>query len=148
MIARLRVAQLHGHELRTSAIVIALVWRSPGGKQAGVARLLRAVDVRPVDEKMGRDAGALLAKSRTDDPIDAARGSAARTLWRLPSRVAGHDPPQPTSGFQPPCTVPGAGAARRGARRRRHRVSRAPRSQMTPAVEFVRELPAARVTPA
>ena len=58
MIARLRVAQLHGHELRTSAIVIARVWRSPGRKQAGVARLLRAVDVRPVDEKMGRDAGA------------------------------------------------------------------------------------------
>jgi hypothetical protein len=57
MIARLRVAQLRGHELRTSAIVIAQVWRSPGGKQAGVARLLRAVDVRPVDEKMGRDAG-------------------------------------------------------------------------------------------
>jgi hypothetical protein len=48
------VPQLHGHELRTSAIVIAQVWRSPGGKQAGVARLLRAVDVRPVDEKMGR----------------------------------------------------------------------------------------------
>jgi hypothetical protein len=62
MIARLRVAQLHGHELRTSAIVIAQVWRSPGGKQAGVARLLRAVDVRPVDEKMGRDEGALLAR--------------------------------------------------------------------------------------
>ena len=70
MIARLRVAQLHGHGLRTSAIVIAQVWRSPGGKQA-VERLLRAVDVRPVDEKMGRDAGALLAKARTHDPIDA-----------------------------------------------------------------------------
>jgi hypothetical protein len=41
----------------------------PGGKQAGVARLLRAVDVRPVDEKMGHDAGALLVKSRIDDPI-------------------------------------------------------------------------------
>jgi len=38
MIARLRVAQLHGHELRTSAIVIAQVWRSPGGKQAGVCQ--------------------------------------------------------------------------------------------------------------
>jgi hypothetical protein len=38
MIARLHVAQLHGHELRTSAIVIAQAWRSPGGEQAGVAR--------------------------------------------------------------------------------------------------------------
>jgi hypothetical protein len=71
MIARLRVAQMHGHELRTSAIVIGQVWRSPGGKQAGVARLLRAVDVRSVDQQMGREAGALLAKARTDDPIDA-----------------------------------------------------------------------------
>ena len=83
MNARLRVAQLRGHELRTSAIVIAQVWRSPGGKQAGVARLLRAVDVRPVDEKMGRDAGALLAKSRTDDPIDATVVLVARSGDRI-----------------------------------------------------------------
>jgi len=83
MIARLRVAQLHGYELRTSAIVIAQVWRSPGGKQAGVARLLRAVDVSPVDEKMGRDAGALLAKSRTDDPIDATVVLVARSGDRI-----------------------------------------------------------------
>jgi len=71
MIARLRVAQLHGYELRTSAIVIGQVWRNPGGKQANLARMLRAVDVRSVDEQMGRDAGALLAKARADDPIDA-----------------------------------------------------------------------------
>ena len=50
MIARLRVAQQHGIELRTSAIVIAQVWRDPEGRQAGLARLLRAVDVRPIDE--------------------------------------------------------------------------------------------------
>lgn len=71
MIARLRVAQLHGYELRTSAIVIAQVWRNAGGRQARIAKLLQAVDVRPVDEQMGRDAGALLAKSGMDDPIDA-----------------------------------------------------------------------------
>ena len=70
-------------KLRTSAIVIAQVWRSPGGKQAGVARLLRAVDVRPVDEKMGRDAGALLAKARTDDPIDATVVLVARSGDRI-----------------------------------------------------------------
>jgi hypothetical protein len=83
MIARLRVAQLRGYELRTSAVLIAQVWRSPGGKQAGVAGLLRAVDVRPVDEKMGRDAGALLAKSRTDDPIDATVVLVARSGDRI-----------------------------------------------------------------
>ena len=83
MIARLRVAQMHGHELRTSAIVIAQVWRSQGGKQAGLARLLRAVDVRSVDAQMGREAGALLAKARTDDPIDATVVLVARSGDRI-----------------------------------------------------------------
>jgi len=46
-------------------------WLGWPARLRGVAGVLRAVDVRPVDEKMGRDAGALLAKSRTDDPIDA-----------------------------------------------------------------------------
>jgi hypothetical protein len=83
MMARLRVAQLHGYELRTSAIVIAQVWRNPGGRQARIAKLLPAVDVRPVDEQMGRDAGALLAKSGTDDPIDATVVLVARTGDRI-----------------------------------------------------------------
>lgn len=83
MIARLRVAQMHGHELRTSAIVIAQVWRSQGGRQAGLARLLRAIEVHPVDEQMGREAGALLAKARTDDPIDATVVLVARSGDRI-----------------------------------------------------------------
>jgi predicted nucleic acid-binding protein len=83
MIARLRVAQLRGHELRTCAIVLAQVWRGQGSRQAGVAKLLRAIDVRPVDEKMGRDASALLAKSRTDDPIDATVVLVARSGDRV-----------------------------------------------------------------
>jgi predicted nucleic acid-binding protein len=83
MIARLRVAQLHGYDLRTSAIVIAQVLRKPGGKQARVAGLLRAVNVRPVDEQMGRDAGALLTKSGTDDPIDATVVLVARSGDRI-----------------------------------------------------------------
>jgi len=75
MIARLRVAQLHGHELRTSAIVIAQVWRSPGGKQARLARLLPAVDVRSVDDPI--DATVVLIASSgdrilTSDPADIA----------------------------------------------------------------------------
>ena len=83
MLARLRVAQLRGHELRTSAIVVAQVWCSQGGKQAGLARLLRAVEVRTVDEQMGRDAGALLGKARTDDPIDATVVLVARSGDRI-----------------------------------------------------------------
>ena len=69
--ARLRVAQQHYLDLRTSAIVIGQVWRSPEGRQASLARLLRAVDVRSVDEQDGRRAGVLLARAGTSDPIDA-----------------------------------------------------------------------------
>jgi hypothetical protein len=71
MVARLRVAQQHNIDLRTSAIVIAQVWRDPEGRQARLARLLRAVDVRPIDEPMAREAGILLARAGTSDPIDA-----------------------------------------------------------------------------
>ena len=71
VIARLRVALQHHLDLRTSAIVIGQVWRNPDGRQARLARLLRAVDVRSVDEQMGRSAGVLLARTGTDDPIDA-----------------------------------------------------------------------------
>jgi predicted nucleic acid-binding protein len=83
MIARLRVARVHGYELRTSAIVIAQVWRSLEGKQANVARILRAVDVRSVDEQMGRDAGVLLTKARANDPVDATVVLVARSEDRV-----------------------------------------------------------------
>jgi hypothetical protein len=71
MVARLRVAQQHNIDLRTTAIVLAQVWRDPRGRQAKLARLLRAIDVRPIDERMGREAGLLLARAQTSDPIDA-----------------------------------------------------------------------------
>jgi len=71
MLARLRVAQQHGVELRTNAMVIAQVWRDPQGRQARLAQLLRAVDIRTVDQQAGRDAGVLLALAGTSDPIDA-----------------------------------------------------------------------------
>ena len=69
--ARLRAAQRHGLDLRTSAIVLGQVWRSGEGRQARLARFLRAVDVRSVDERMGLRAGVLLARAGTGDPIDA-----------------------------------------------------------------------------
>jgi predicted nucleic acid-binding protein len=70
MMARLREAHRQGRTLRTSAIVIAQVWR--GARQANIARLLQLVDVPPVDERVGREAGELLAKTNTSDPVDAA----------------------------------------------------------------------------
>ena len=71
MIARLRASQQHGLELRTNAMVVAQVWRDRHGRQANLARLLRAVDVRAVSQPDGREAGALLGDAGTSDPIDA-----------------------------------------------------------------------------
>ena len=71
MMARLEAAEADGIELRTSAIVVAQVWRDPAGRQVRLARLLRAVDVRAVDDRLARDAGALLGQAGTADPIDA-----------------------------------------------------------------------------
>ncbi|MEO7193319.1 MAG: hypothetical protein ABIZ05_00610 [Pseudonocardiaceae bacterium] len=71
LIAQLRVAQRHGVELRSSAIIVAQVWRDAQGRQARLARLLRSVDVRSVDHAAGRAAGVLIGQSGTQDPIDA-----------------------------------------------------------------------------
>lgn len=71
MAARLRVARERGLELRSNAMVVAQVWRDSHGRQAQLARLLRAVDVRAVNDQAGRDAGALLAAAGSTDAIDA-----------------------------------------------------------------------------
>ena len=71
MIARLQAARQHGLELRTTAVVLAQVWRDPDGRQAELARLLWAIDVRPVDERLGRESGILVGRAKTSDPIDA-----------------------------------------------------------------------------
>lgn len=83
LIARLRVAQRHGVELRSNGIVVAQVWRDSQGRQALLARLLRAVDVRPVDDEAGRAAGVLIARAGTNDPIDATMVLAARCGDRI-----------------------------------------------------------------
>ena len=71
MIARLRVAEKAGLELRSNAMVVAQVWRDRHGRQVNLARLLRAVDVRAVRHEDGRAAGVLLAAAGTADAIDA-----------------------------------------------------------------------------
>ena len=65
MIARLRVAQQRRVEF-TNAMVVAQVWRDRHGRQANLARLLRAVD-----HQDGRQASVLLGQAGTPDPIDA-----------------------------------------------------------------------------
>jgi hypothetical protein len=71
MIARLRVADQRGLELRSNSMVVAQVWRDRHGRQVNLARLLRAVDVRAVDHQAGRAAGVLLGMTSTADPVDA-----------------------------------------------------------------------------
>jgi hypothetical protein len=51
--------------------VVGQAWRG-GGKQASLARALAAIDVRPLDDALGRAAGVLLANARRSDVIDAA----------------------------------------------------------------------------
>jgi hypothetical protein len=70
-IVLLRAAHQEGISLRTSAIVVGQVWRDPEGRQARLARLLRTIEVRSVDLELGRDAGVLIGRAGTDDPIDA-----------------------------------------------------------------------------
>lgn len=71
VLARLKAAQLHGIELRTNAMIVAQVWRDPRGRQASLAGVLNAVDIRSVDEHDGRHAGVLCGAAGTSDPIDA-----------------------------------------------------------------------------
>jgi hypothetical protein len=52
--------------------VVAQVWRGGSGRQAELARLLAGVDVKPLDQDLGKKAGVLLGLSRTDDAVDAA----------------------------------------------------------------------------
>jgi len=51
--------------------IVGQVWRG-GARQARLARVLRYVDVRPLDSALGRAAGALLSRVRQKDVIDAA----------------------------------------------------------------------------
>lgn len=81
MMARLRAAHIDttGTELRSTGIVIAEVWRDPSGRQTHLARLLKAVDVRAVDEKLGREAGVLLGRAGRGEPADATIVAVAQT---------------------------------------------------------------------
>jgi predicted nucleic acid-binding protein len=52
--------------------VVGQVWRGGGTRQARLARLLAALEIAPLDEALGRRAGALLARARKSDVVDAA----------------------------------------------------------------------------
>jgi len=68
---RLKAAQVIGEVPVTHAGVVGQVWRG-NPRQAQLSRALRGIDVRPVDDRLGRAAGALLGAAGTADVIDAA----------------------------------------------------------------------------
>lgn len=69
-IALLKGELLAGSVPVTHGGVVGQIWRGGGGNQAMIARLLPGVDVRPLDEAMGRRTGVLLSRSRQSDVID------------------------------------------------------------------------------
>jgi len=52
--------------------VVAQVWRGGTGLQVPVARLLAGVEIAALDDRLGRQAGMLLARSGASEAIDAA----------------------------------------------------------------------------
>lgn len=71
MWVRLKVAQLSGDPPVTHAGVLGQVWRG-GPRQARLSQALAGIDVRPLDEQMGRKAGQLLGIAGMSDVVDAA----------------------------------------------------------------------------
>lgn len=76
---KLEVATQTGRQVRTSAMVLAQVWRDGRGRQATLARTLKYMDVRPVSQDDGRRAGELLATAGLSDAIDATVALLARS---------------------------------------------------------------------
>jgi hypothetical protein len=69
---RLKGALIEGSVPITHGAVVGQVWRRRGARQALLAKALAAVDVRALDDSLGRSAGELLASTRRADVIDAA----------------------------------------------------------------------------
>jgi hypothetical protein len=67
--AMLRIAQQEAIPLRTSAAVLAQVWRAGSG-QVNLARVLVGVDAAVLDGPTGKRIGELLARTRGSDVVD------------------------------------------------------------------------------
>jgi predicted nucleic acid-binding protein len=70
--ALLKREVLHGRIPSTHGGVVGQVWRDGGPRQTRLARFLAGVRVEPLDDQLGRRAGALLGRARRRDVIDAA----------------------------------------------------------------------------
>ena len=72
LLALVKRERLAGRSPVTHGGVVAQIWRGGTGRQAPVARLLGGVEVKPLGDALGRQAGNLLALSARSDPIDSA----------------------------------------------------------------------------
>jgi hypothetical protein len=69
---RYKAAKLAGTVPLSHGGVVGQAWRGGGPRQARLAAALKGVDVRALDERLGRAAGELLACAGTHDVVDAA----------------------------------------------------------------------------
>lgn len=69
---RLKAAWLADSVPVTHGGVIGQAWRGGGPRQALLSKALAGIDVRPLDDRLGRAAGALLGRAGGSDVIDAA----------------------------------------------------------------------------
>ena len=69
---RLKTALLDKRVPVTHGGIVGQAWRGGGPRQALLSRALAGIDVRPLDEGLGRAAGNLLARDGSVDAIDAA----------------------------------------------------------------------------
>lgn len=69
---RLKIAHGAGLVPVTHGGVVGQVWRGSGPRQARLAAALAGMDVRALDDRLGRAAGELLAATRRRDVVDAA----------------------------------------------------------------------------
>lgn len=72
LMALMKRERVAGRVPVTHGGVVGQVWRGGRGRQVQLARLLKALLVQPLDEAIGRKAGAVLAIAKLADVIDAA----------------------------------------------------------------------------
>jgi hypothetical protein len=69
---RFKAAQLSGSVVVTHGGIVGQAWRGRGPRAALLAKALAGIEIRALDEALGRAAGELLAATRRADVVDAA----------------------------------------------------------------------------
>ena len=72
MWGRLAAARLARDAVVTHGGVVGQVWRGRGAREARLATALASISVLPLDDALGRKAGALMARAHVEDVVDAA----------------------------------------------------------------------------